>query len=61
MSAMWQDHGYAPTVYRYADWLMTVPMQVCQFYLLLLAGGDGRLNRHYELEERIAKIKRVCL
>ena len=29
--------GESPTVYRYIDWLITVPMQIVEFYLILAA------------------------
>ena len=29
--------GEATTVYRYVDWLITVPLQIVEFYLILLA------------------------
>ena len=32
---MWADTGTSPTVYRYIDWLITVPLQIIEFYLIL--------------------------
>ena len=32
-------HGESPTVYRYIDWLITVPLQMVEFYLILFAVG----------------------
>ena len=29
--------GDTPTVYRYIDWLITVPLQMVEFYLILAA------------------------
>ena len=29
--------GEVTTVYRYVDWLITVPLQIVEFYLILLA------------------------
>ena len=29
--------GEATTVYRYVDWLITVPLQIVEFYLILVA------------------------
>ena len=29
--------GYSPTVYRYVDWFLTVPLQIIEFYLILTA------------------------
>ena len=33
--------GGSPLVYRYIDWLITVPLQVVEFYLILAAIGVG--------------------
>ena len=37
MRGMWMETGTSPTVYRYVDWLLTVPLQVVEFYLILAA------------------------
>ena len=37
MRGMWIETGTSPTVYRYVDWLLTVPLQVVEFYLNLAA------------------------
>ena len=37
MRDMWVTTGDSPTVYRYIDWLITVPLQMVEFYLILLA------------------------
>jgi len=37
MRGVWVETGDAPTVYRYIDWLITVPLQLIQFYLILSA------------------------
>jgi bacteriorhodopsin len=37
MRAVWVETGETPTVYRYIDWLITVPLQVIEFYLILAA------------------------
>jgi len=43
MKDIWAETHKAPTVYRYMDWLITVPMQVTQFYLILCAANpEGR-------------------
>jgi bacteriorhodopsin len=34
---IWVTTGDVPTVYRYIDWLITIPMQTIQFYLILAA------------------------
>ena len=35
MSGGWVETGTSPTVYRYIDWLITVPLQIIEFYLIL--------------------------
>ena len=37
MRAVWIETGDAPTVYRYVDWFITVPLQLIAFYLILSA------------------------
>ena len=37
MRAVWVETGETPTVYRYIDWLITVPLQLIEFYLILSA------------------------
>ena len=37
MRAVWVETGETPTVYRYIDWLITVPLQLVEFYLILAA------------------------
>ena len=37
MRDVWVVTGESPTVYRYIDWLVTVPMQIVEFYLILAA------------------------
>ena len=37
MRAVWVETGDTPTVYRYIDWLITVPLQLVEFYLILSA------------------------
>ena len=34
---VWVQTGDVPTVYRYIDWLITVPLQMIEFYLILSA------------------------
>ena len=41
MRDVWVATGDTPTVYRYIDWLITVPLQVVEFYLILAAIGVG--------------------
>ena len=37
MRDVWVMTGDSPTVYRYIDWLITVPLQMVEFYLILVA------------------------
>ena len=39
MREVWASTGESPTVYRYIDWLITVPLQMIEFYLILAAVG----------------------
>ena len=37
MRGVWVDTGESPIVFRYVDWLLTVPLQIVEFYLILAA------------------------
>lgn len=37
MATAWIITQQSPTVYRYTDWLITVPIQIVEFYLILAA------------------------
>lgn len=37
MRGVWIETGSSPTVFRYVDWLLTVPLQIVEFYLILAA------------------------
>ncbi|MDD7911490.1 MULTISPECIES: bacteriorhodopsin-like [Pseudovibrio] len=37
MRDVWVATGTSPTVFRYVDWLLTVPLQIIEFYLILTA------------------------
>ena len=37
MRGVWVETGDSPTVFRYIDWLLTVPLQMVEFYLILAA------------------------
>ena len=37
MRDIWVSTGSSPTVFRYIDWLITVPLQIVEFYLILAA------------------------
>ena len=39
MRDVWVSGGGTPTVYRYVDWIITVPLQIVEFYLILAAVG----------------------
>jgi len=39
MRDYWLATGQSPIVYRYIDWLLTVPLQMIEFYLILVAAG----------------------
>ena len=37
MREVWAVTGESPTVFRYVDWLLTVPLQIIEFFLILSA------------------------
>jgi bacteriorhodopsin len=37
MREVWVVLGESPTVYRYIDWMLTVPLQIIEFFLILAA------------------------
>lgn len=37
MRGVWATTGESPTVFRYVDWLLTVPLQIVEFFLILSA------------------------
>jgi bacteriorhodopsin len=37
MRGVWVEDKETPTVFRYIDWLLTVPLQMVEFYLILAA------------------------
>lgn len=37
MRDVWAVTGESPTVFRYVDWLLTVPLQIVEFFLILSA------------------------
>jgi len=39
MKDVWVTTQSSPTVYRYTDWLITVPLQILEFYFILTAVG----------------------
>ena len=34
---LWVETGDAPIIYRYIDWIITMPLQIVEFYLILTA------------------------
>jgi bacteriorhodopsin len=49
MRSMWIDTNSSPTVYRYIDWLITVPLQIIEFYLILAAVTSVRIQLFWKL------------
>lgn len=39
MREFWVVFGESPIVYRYIDWVLTVPLQMVEFFLILVAAG----------------------
>ena len=37
LRGVWVSTGESPLVFRYVDWLLTVPLQIIEFYLILAA------------------------
>ena len=40
MRGVWVETGESPTVFRYIDWLLTVPLLIVEFYLILAAATN---------------------
>ena len=49
MRGVWISTGDSPTVYRYIDWLITVPLQMVEFYLILAAVGKANSGMFWRL------------
>ena len=49
MREVWVSTGDSPTVYRYIDWLITVPLQMIEFYLILAAVGKANSGMFWRL------------
>ena len=49
MRGVWIQTGDSPTVYRYIDWLITVPLQMVEFYLILAAVGKANSGMFWRL------------
>ena len=49
MRDVWITTGETPTVYRYIDWLITVPLLMIEFYLILAAVGAASARIFWNL------------
>ena len=49
MRGVWVETGTSPTVYRYIDWLITVPLQIIEFYLILKVCTNVSSSVFYKL------------
>jgi len=49
MKTTWVRTQNSPTVYRYTDWLITVPLQIVEFYLILAATTKVSSGLFYKL------------
>ena len=49
MRDVWIMTGDSPTVYRYIDWLITVPLQMVEFYLILAAINKANSGMFWRL------------
>ena len=49
MRDVWISTGDTPTVYRYIDWLITVPLLMIEFYLILRAIGNASAGIFWRL------------
>ena len=49
MRGVWVSGGGSPTVYRYIDWLITVPLQLIEFYLILAAVTVVRASLFWQI------------
>ena len=49
MRDVWVSTGETPTVLRYIDWLLTVPLQMIEFYLILAAVGAATAGMFWRL------------
>jgi len=49
MREVWVTDATSPTVFRYIDWLITVPLQIVEFYLILAAVTKVNANVFWKL------------
>ena len=49
MRGFYVSTGDSPTVFRYVDWILTVPLQIIEFYLILAAVGVASVALFWRL------------
>ncbi len=49
MRQVWVDQGSSPTVFRYVDWLLTVPLLIIEFYFILKAVTTVSISLFWKL------------
>merc|ERR1719421_2102365 len=52
MKDQWVRTGSSPTQYRYTDWLITVPLQIVEFYFILKATQpvpSGMMSQYFSM------------
>ena len=49
MREAWVATGSSPTVFRYIDWFITVPLQIVEFYIILAAVTVVRVSLFWKL------------
>lgn len=49
MRDIWVATGESPTVFRYIDWLITVPLLMVEFYIILRAAGAASASIFWKL------------
>ena len=49
MRKVWVDKQISPVAYRYIDWFLTVPLQICEFYLVLSVDEDVPVSFLYTM------------
>ena len=49
MRGIWVETGETPTVYWFIDWLITVPLQIVEFYLILAAVRNVPVSMFWRL------------
>ena len=49
MRKVWVNEGENPITYRYIDWILTVPLQIIEFYLILSVANKVPINLFYKL------------